>query len=647
MSRSNALQRGLTVSLEVVNNGFDIGVVGIAREHHLRAFDECLRIANERTQRRLIPDQIAVAQCLGVAEVRFSCRLLPVDSGQIGANPIAQYVVTRRTGLKQERTASWCRRRCLSRSDGADTKHHRQPGQGQSIPHGGNIVHGAAGFNKGHLNAFAGPGVIMVTRREFLDTLASAGALAATAAGQSLAQAQSAPAAVGHAAATDPLAGRITFRGEARYEALRQAASWNARKPNRFPNAIVLAESDGDVIAAVKLAAERNWQVSTRSGGHSWSTSHTRDNSVQINLARMKQLEVDPDAMIARISPSTYGNVLNKQLREQYQLFTPSAHGVNVGMGGFAMCGGHGWNSRVFGLGCENLVALDLVDSRGDLIHASESENSDYLWAARGSGPGFFGTATRYYVRLHPRPQLMRTRGFVFGGEELETVVGWVRDTMGSFPLILEVVMIGRQKDGEPVFTLIGNCLGNSEAEVSAALAILDACPAVPRAKSSWLRDFIVPLDVEPPTDSNPTGARFAVDNIWTNASSAALLPLVRPLFSNFPTPASYVFIQVWGPVRKLPDMAYSVQGDIYISSNAVYYDPADDARCEAWAVQAMRNLDAISIGAQMNDENIQHHPARYLSAEAAKRLEKLRHRYDPQNRFPGYLKPEAIPVPS
>jgi FAD/FMN-containing dehydrogenase len=45
-----------------------------------------------------------------------------------------------------------------------------------------------------------------------------------------------------------------------------------------------------DVIAAVKLAAERGWQVSTRSGGHSFTGSHTRDNSVLINIQRMKEL---------------------------------------------------------------------------------------------------------------------------------------------------------------------------------------------------------------------------------------------------------------------------------------------------------------------------------------------------------------------
>src|SRR5580698_6551375 len=105
----------------------------------------------------------------------------------------------------------------------------------------------------------------MVTRREFLDTLAGASAVATLGVAAAPGHAGAAP----QVTATDPLAGRITFRDDSRYEALRQAASWNARKPNRFPNAIVLAESDGDVIAAVNLATQRGWQVSTRSGGHS------------------------------------------------------------------------------------------------------------------------------------------------------------------------------------------------------------------------------------------------------------------------------------------------------------------------------------------------------------------------------------------
>lgn len=435
------------------------------------------------------------------------------------------------------------------------------------------------------------------------------------------------------------MAGKISYQGDPRYEAYRQAASWNARKPNRFPKAIVLAENETDVVAAVKLAKEREWQVSARSGGHSWSASHTRDNAVQVNLSRMKEIEIDPKNRIARISPSVYGNTLNKRLREEYSLFTPSAHGVNVGMGGFVMCGGHGWNSRVFGLGCSNLQALDLVTADGELIHASASENQDYYWAARGSGPAFFGVATRYYMKLHERPAVMKSSGFVYGIDALDAVITWMRGALHSLPRNLEIVTIAHAQDGTPTFALIGNCLGESERQVVDALALMDNCPAAGKAIRKWKRDIVVPLDVEPESDSNPTGARYAVDNMWTNASAEQLLPHLRRLFSDFPTPKSYAFIHWWGPVEKLPDMAYSVHADVYLSSNAVYYDPADDARCEAWAVDAIKRMDALSVGAQMNDENTEHHMAGYFSPKAAQRLESLRAKYDPHHRFPGLLK--------
>jgi FAD/FMN-containing dehydrogenase len=394
------------------------------------------------------------------------------------------------------------------------------------------------------------------------------------------------------------------------------------------------------VVAAVKLAAERGWQVSARSGGHSWSASHTRDNSVQVNLARMKEIDVDVRAGIVKVSPSVYGNVLNKKLREEYGLFTPSAHGVNVGMGGFVMCGGHGWNSRVFGLGCANLQALDVVTADGTLIHASETENSDYLWAARGSGPGFFGVATRYYLKVHRRPPVAKSSGHIYGIGELEPLITWVRQAMASFPRNLEVVVEAQVRNGTPTILLAATCHGDSDQQVMAALGILDSCPVAGKALSRWAnKDVIVPFDVEQPTEIQPTGARFAVDNIWTNASAAQLMPFMHQLCTDFPTPQSNLFIQCWGPIQKLPDMAYSVQADLYIACNAVYYDPADDARCAAWVVDATKRLDSISVGAQMNDENTEHHMARYLSAEASRRLEAMRNKYDPQRRFPGFLR--------
>jgi FAD binding domain len=467
----------------------------------------------------------------------------------------------------------------------------------------------------------------VINRRVFLGAAAAAGAAT------QIDSARPSPARAG-----DTLEGKISWKGDTRYEALRQAASFNARKPDRFPDAIVLATEEADVIAAVRLARAHGLQVTVRSGGHSWSGSHTRDHSIQVNLMLMQDLAIDAQAMVAKISPAVSGNTLNKKLREGHGLFTPSAHGVNVGMGGFMMCGGHGWNSRVLGLGCENLLALDVVTADGELIHASETENRDYLWAARGSGPGFFGAATRYYVRLHQRPPVIKSSGALYPLEQLEPAFSWYVDALPSFPRNLEVVFIVTTRDGVPAITLSGTCMGATEREVAATLAVMQSCPSWKSATSAWVnRDRLVPYDLEQPTEIQPTGARFAVDNIWTNASAAQLMPYLQELCTHMPTPSCSIFVQNWGPTRTLPDMAYSVQANLYIALNGTYYDTADDARVAQWVAEGARRMDDIAVGAQMNDENMLSRPARYLSAHSARRLEAMRRKHDPAQRFPGF----------
>ena len=207
--------------------------------------------------------------------------------------------------------------------------------------------------------------------------------------------------------------GRILYRGDEGYEIYRRGATWNARKPNRYPNAIVLAESVDDVIAAVKMAKERRMAGQHRSGGHSFTGSHTRDNAVLINIMKMKELSVDPKARMATASPAWFGDQLNKVL-EKTQLDPPTAHDPGVGIGGFILCGGHSTISRMFGPACASLEALDVVNADGELIHADEKQNSDYLWAARGSGPGFFGVAVRYYLKLYLCPHLENRAGICF-----------------------------------------------------------------------------------------------------------------------------------------------------------------------------------------------------------------------------------------
>src|SRR5215831_11439406 len=186
------------------------------------------------------------------------------------------------------------------------------------------------------------------------------------------------------------ITGNVFWRDDPGYEQARLDAVWNFRKPDRHPEVIVQAVSESDVVAAVKLAIERGLRVKARSGGHSWSASSVRDGAMLIDLSRLAEIGFDPDTGIASVQPGGRGRELNAKLAE-HGLFFPTGHCPTVGVGGYLLQGGWGWNSRAIGPACLSVEAVDVVTAKGELIRADATQNSDYLWAARGSGPGFFG----------------------------------------------------------------------------------------------------------------------------------------------------------------------------------------------------------------------------------------------------------------
>lgn len=444
----------------------------------------------------------------------------------------------------------------------------------------------------------------------------------------------------------EALKGKIFFRSDDNYEPIREAGIWNARKPERYPHAIVLATNETDVIHAVRLARAKGWKVGTRSGGHSWEGTHTRDNSLLINLAKMEQIDVHPAQRIAVISPSTQSQDLNRLLREKHDLMFPTAHNYGVGLGGFVMGGGFGWNALSVGLGCENLMALDLVTADGELIHADESHNSDYLWAARGSGPGFFGVAVRYYLRVHPRPAFQRLTNYIFPQSEIEPVLRWMDGAMERFPRYLEMFALATAMEGENRLLLTCPIHAETEAHLQAVREILATCPVLGKAVDKMVE---LPVNMPSDTEDDPlllTGGRFVCDGAWTDAGADEIIPRFLRSFNSRPTPESFVFWQPFVPARTLPDMACSITGRSYVSPTSVSSDPADDARCAAWTQDFIRDFAPISNGGNLNDDNMlmnrqYGNNRRYLSAASAERMKSLLARYDPHGMF-GYLTPPA-----
>ena len=102
-------------------------------------------------------------------------------------------------------------------------------------------------------------------------------------------------------------AGELFWRGEPGYEEARVGRVFNARRPDRFPAAVLCARTEHDVGAGVRLARERGLKVSVRAGGHSWAVWSVRDDALLIDLGLMQELGYDPATGIATASPAIKG----------------------------------------------------------------------------------------------------------------------------------------------------------------------------------------------------------------------------------------------------------------------------------------------------------------------------------------------------
>ena len=56
--------------------------------------------------------------------------------------------------------------------------------------------------------------------------------------------------------------------------------------------------------------------------------------------------------------------------------------------------------ARKYGLACDHLLSLEMVDYKGDIIIANASSNADLLWASKGGGGGNFGIVTHFTLSV-------------------------------------------------------------------------------------------------------------------------------------------------------------------------------------------------------------------------------------------------------
>jgi len=432
--------------------------------------------------------------------------------------------------------------------------------------------------------------------------------------------------------------GAVFRRGEAGFEQAVLGTSFTARDPGRRPDVVVQANDVYEVIAAVRQAARDGLRIGMCSGGHSWAQNHIREGGMMLDLSRLNAVEVNADAMTAAVGPGCLSGELNLAL-VPHGFFFPTAHAWTVGMGGFLLQGGFGWNSPQLGVGCQNVIGVDVVLADGSLVHANESENSDLFWSARGAGPGFFGVVVRFHLKLHKRPKFIGMKLQVFRIKHLEQVMRWA-DKVGpqvarnvEFQIVMNPKATFINTHGLEVITPV---CADSWSEARQHLDFITHSPI--RSLASVTLPLL-PMSLNFMMKAGEktlflANTRWSADNMWMDGPIDPVLPGIHRIAETQPPHPSHVLWLNWNAPGNRPDMAFSVEHRTYLALYCGLGKGVDEAIHANWATDHMRTLEPWSKGIQLADENLARRPARFVSEANMERLDQARTKYDPLGRF-------------
>ena len=442
-----------------------------------------------------------------------------------------------------------------------------------------------------------------------------------------------------------PLTGTLVLRGDDGFEDARVGRVFNARRPSRQPVAVLFAETDEDVVAGVRLARDRGWSVSVRSGGHSWAAWSVRDDALLIDLGRMRDMSFDASTGVVSARPAVKGgDELDPFLEEHGRLFR-GGHCPTVGIGGFLLQGGQGWQARGYGWAAEQVVALDVVTAFGELVRVDSETNADLYWAARGCGPSFPGIVVRFHLATAPRFAVVAHTVQVYPIELFAEVMAWMYELHAGVSPDVEIVCVSQTDpvSGDRVFIVSALALTATRAEAEAALAPFETSPVLDRAIHAESATASSLADQKTSQiAANPEGHRYTVDNVWVDGSSDEIIDAIEPLFRDLPTPGAFTIWFSMAPLRELPDMAFSLQSDAYIATYIVDDDASRDASNRAWLNAAMQAAQAVTVGQYLGDSDMGNRQLRFMGDQQFARLQRIIADRDPDGVFERYLARDA-----
>ncbi|MEA3073709.1 MAG: hypothetical protein QOD29_5155, partial [Alphaproteobacteria bacterium] len=421
------------------------------------------------------------------------------------------------------------------------------------------------------------------------------------------------------------------------------ARVWNGAARRR-PAIVAFCKQPEDVQAAVRAARRHGLPLSVRGGGHDWAGRALRDGGLVIDLAGMRDVTVDPRALVATVA----GGALAKDVAAAagaHDLVAALGNCGTVGMAGLTLGGGYGPLSGNCGLAADNLLGAEMVLADGRRVTTGPDAEPDLFWALRGGG-GNFGVVTSLRVRLHAARDML-AGSIIYNWNEAGAVLRRYAAFAATAPDELGVpVGMMSGPDGEPVIMIVAlwngdRCRGERVMGDVQAFGTPQSAQVGPATYAEMLAQFDAWV-------AAADGCHWEIRTRWLPALTAGAADAIIAAMARTASPQCSVFWHHFhgAATRMAPDgAAFGLRREHFMVEIIAGWKPDGDdgAAHRRWAQDLWQSLAPFALPggyANLLGPDDREQAAGAYGGNAA-RLRLLKRHFDPDGVFAS-----AIPLP-
>lgn len=296
--------------------------------------------------------------------------------------------------------------------------------------------------------------------------------------------------------------------------------------------AVLLPGSQDDIVKLVRFASNHRIKVAPRGRGHSTFGQSQVDAGIAIDLSSLNRVREINASEVLVDAGATWLDVLEATLKFDRTLPVLTDY-LGLSVGGTLSVGGLGGQSFQYGAIVDNVLELEVISGKGNLITCSQDRNAVVFESIRSS-LGQFGIIVGARLRLIPAPSKARIYNLVYKNlatfaedqqlaiedKRFDSVEGSILpDDRGGWLYILEAAKYfnpGNEPDDDRLLTGLSFLLGKERIEDKNYFDFINRLePVVNNLKEDGLWDIPHPwIDLFLPADRAVDFIAEVLDNL-------------------------------------------------------------------------------------------------------------------------------------